>query len=157
MGSKEVVTMAKEPETESETSDSNEALTLVYMSRLAKRVREARRNTKLKQSELGAIIGSNQSYIHIIEASRGNVTLKNLVHLGQALGIKPEDLLKPDETLPVIDAIRIQQLSSLVQESIQEVHCIMSNIEKINNILQQVCELLTEDAENLKKASAPES
>ena len=148
--------MANEPETEGENSASNEALLLVYMSRLAKRVREARRRAKLKQSELGELIGSNQSYIFVIEASKGNVTLKNLVNLAQALHVNPEDLLMPDKTSPTLDAQKVQELSALVHTSIQEVCSTNNNVAKINEVLHQVYSLLSEHSESLKGASTPE-
>lgn len=149
--------MAKEPETEGENPASNEALLQVYMSRLARRVREARRRAKLKQSELGELIGSNQSYIFVIEASKGNVTLRNLVNLAQALHVSPEDLLKPDKVLPVIDAERVRELSTLVHVSIQEVCSTSNNVAKVNEVLHQVYALLNEHSESLKAASIPES
>ena len=148
--------MANEPETEGENSASNEAMLLVYMSRLAKRVREARRRAKLKQSELGELIGSNQSYIFVIEAAKGNVTLKNLVNLAQALHVNPEDLLMPDKISPTLDAQKVQELSALVHTSIQEVCSTNNNVAKINEILHQVYALLSEHSESLKGASTPE-
>jgi len=157
MGSEGVATMAKEPETEVEATDNNEALSLVYMARLARRVREARRHLKLKQSELGAMIGSNQSYIHLIEASQGNVTLKNLVRLGAALDLKPENLLMPDQVLPLLDETKIQQLALLTEISIHEMRSTMSNMGKIDQILQQLHALLTQHAESLKATSISES
>jgi len=149
--------MAKGPETEVETSDSNEALSLVYMSRLGRRVREARRHLKLKQSELGAMIGSNQSYIHLIEASQGNVTLKNLVRLGAALDVKPENLLMPDQVLPLIDEVKIQQLALLSETSIKEMRFAMSNMEKIDQTLQQLHTLLTKREESLEATPISEN
>ena len=148
--------MANEPETEGENSASNEAMLLVYMSRLAKRVREARRRAKLKQSELGELIGSNQSYIFVIEASKGNVTLKNLVNLAQALHVNPEDLLMPDKTSPTLDAQKVQELSALVHTSIQEVCSANNNVANLNEVLHQVYALLSEHSESLKGASTPE-
>jgi len=157
MGSKGVVTMVKEPEAEGETSNGNEILIQVYMSRLAKRVREARRHSNLKQSELGMLIGSNQSYIHLIEASQANVTLKNLVRLGQALNVNPENLLMPDQSFPILNVEKIQEVFLLVQKSIQEMRSTANYIARNDDILHQLHALLTEHIENLKIASISES
>lgn len=149
--------MAKEPETEEEeASDSNEALTSIYMSRLARRVREARRRAKLKQSDLGTLIGSNQSYIFLVEAAHANVTFKNFIRIAHALNVNPEDLLKPDQTVPVVNEEKVQELSSLVQSSILEMRSTNNNIAKIDEILHRIRALLTEHSENLKATSPSE-
>ena len=157
LGSKGVVTMAKEPEAEEESSDDNDALLLMYISRLAKRVREARIRAKLKQSELGALIGSNQSYIFLVEKAHANLTFRNFVRLAHALKVNPEDLLMPDQILSVIDKEKVQELSVLVQNSISEMKSTTDNAEKVSAILQHIYNLLVQHSESLKAPSSSES
>lgn len=142
--------MAKEPEAEEESSDDNDALLLMYMSRLAKRVREARIRAKLKQSELGALIESNQSYIFLVEAARANLTFRNFIRLAYALKVNPEDLLLPDQVFSVVDKERVQELSFLVQNSILEMKSTTDNAGKVSAILQHIYDLLVEHSESPK-------
>ena len=53
---------------------------------------EARQVTGLKQAELAARLGKNQSYISIIEGSQRRVDVLEFCAIAQALGRDPIDL-----------------------------------------------------------------
>ena len=156
MGGTGVVEVAKEPETEGKTSASNEDLLPVYMSRIAKRVRDARRHLKLKQSELGAKVGSNQRYIFLVEAARANLTLRNLIRLANALDIKPEDMLMPEQTDLTLDESSVQHLARLVESYTQEMRSTASNLAQADQTLHQLHSLFEKHMESSRIARLPE-
>lgn len=146
--SKGVATMAKKPETDDETSTGSELL----QSILAVRVRNARRRAKLKQSDLAALIGNSQSFVFLVEAADANITLKSLVKIAEALQMDPVHLLMSEETSNIISKSKVEEFSALVQTSLQELHATTSNLTKINECLQQLRKLLTDQKENLNVA-----
>lgn len=146
--SKGVVTMAKKPEADDETSTGSQLL----QSILAVRVRDARRRAKLKQSDLAALIGSSQSFVFLVEAADANITLKSLVKIAEALQTDPVHLLISKETSNLISRSKVEELSALVQLSLQDLHATTSNLAKINDCLQQLHKLLTDQKENLNVA-----
>lgn len=143
--SKGVITMAKKPETEGETSPGTQLL----QSILATRVREARRNAKLKQSDLAALVGSSQSFIFLVEAADANITIKSLVKIADALKVNPIHLLMSKETSALIEKGKVENLSILVENSLQELHATTSILAKINEFLQQVHKTLADQKANL--------
>jgi len=140
--------MAKKPEVDDETSTGSQLL----QSILAVRVRDARRRAKLKQSDLAALIGSSQSFVFLVEAADANITLKSLVKIAEALQTNPVHLLVSKETSNLISKSKVEELSALVQLSLQELHATTSNLAKINDCLQQLHKLLTDQKENLNVA-----
>jgi len=137
--------MSKKPETEGEASTGSQNL----QSILAIRVREARRNAKLKQSELATLVGTSQSFIFLVEAADANITIKSLVKIAEALHVEPVHLLMSREAASLIDKNKVEELSNLVKFSLQEVQATTSDLAKIHDLLQQVQELLTDQKENL--------
>jgi len=140
--------MAKKPETEDETSPGSQLL----QSTLAIRVREARRNAKLKQSDLAALVGTSQSFIFLVEAADANITIKSLVKIAEALKVDPVHLLMSKEVSSFMDRNKVEELSVLVKNSLQELHETTSTLAKINEFLQKVHKLLTDQKENLSAA-----
>ena len=130
--------MAKKPEADDETSTGSQVL----QSILAVRVREARRKSKLKQSELATLIGSSQSFVFLVEAADANLTIKSLVKIAEALKTDPVQLLMSKETASLFDKNKTKQLSDLVQLSLQEIQTTTNNLAKVNDYLQQIHELL---------------
>lgn len=141
--------MAKKPEADDGTSAGSQRL----QSILAVRVREARRNAKLKQSDLAALVGSSQSFIFLVEAADANITIKSLAKLAEALHVEPIHLLVSKATSSLIDQNRVEELSTVVQLSLQELHATTSNLSKINDLLQRVHKLLSDQKENLNAPS----
>lgn len=143
--------MAKGPKAEDETSSDPEPLQLM----LAARVREARRNAKLKQSELADLTGNSQSFIFLVEKADTNVTLKNLIKIAQALKADPVHLLVSKETASLMDRNKVEMLSNLVQLSFQELQATSSSLAKLNDFLQQMHELLTDQKQGLSADPPP--
>lgn len=137
--------MSKKPETEGEASTGGRIL----QSILATRVREARRNAKLKQSELATLVGSSQSFIFLVEAADANITIKSLAKIAEALHVEPVHLLMSRESSSLIDKNKVEELSSLVKFSLQEVHATTSDLAKVHDLLQQAHKLLTDQKEIL--------
>lgn len=141
--------MAKKPEAEDETSAGSQLL----QSILATRVREARRNAKLKQSDLAALVGSSQSFIYLLEAADANITLKSLVKIAEALQTDPVSLLTSKEALSFVDKNKVEELTGLIHLSLQELHVTTSNLIKINDFIQKMHKILTDQKEVLNIAS----
>ena len=141
--------MAKKPEAEDETSAGSQLL----QSILATRVREARRNAKLKQSDLAVLVGSSQSFIYLLEAADANITLKSLVKIAEALQTDPVSLLTSKEALSFVDKSKVEELTDLIHLSLQELHVTTSNLIKINDFIQKMQKILTDQKEALNIAS----
>ena len=123
--------MAKGPKTEGEAPADHEPLQAI----VGARVREARRRAKLKQSELGAVIGSGQSHVFQIEAGEVNITLKTLVRLAEALGVEPRDLLLDKGAKPTLDHVAADQLTELLRVAAQEVTVVSDRLQRAQALL----------------------
>jgi len=137
--------MAKGPVEDDETFLEDKSL----MSIIATRVRETRRNAKLKQSELATMIGSSQPYVFMVEAAEANITIKTLVRLAKSLKVEPVDLLIDKQIVPNVDKERAQELFGLIGSSIEEMQATAHkmqeaahNMAKLNDLLQHIRDLL---------------
>ena len=146
--SKEVVAMAKKPGTEDETSTGSQLLQSVVET-IAIRVREARGNAKLRQSDLAALVGTSQSAIYLLEAADANITVKNLVKIAEALQVDPVSLLMDKEAAGLIDKTKVDEFSRLVQSALQELQTTTNNLSRLNDVLQQIHRLLTDQSKIL--------
>jgi len=123
--------MAHEPKTAGQTSSDHEVLQLA----IGVRVRKAREHAKLKQSELGVLIGSGQSHVFLIEQGSVNVTLKTLVKLANALNINPIDLLIDSKTnLELADPVLIE-LASLLQSAREDLSLAGERLQRAEMLL----------------------
>lgn len=60
-----------------------------------RRLRELRSARGLSQEALADAAGLDRTYVSSCERGRRNVSLENICRLASALGVKPEELLKP--------------------------------------------------------------
>lgn len=135
--------MAHDPKTTGQTLSDLEVL----QSTVGARVREARIRAKLKQSELGALIGSGQSHVFEIEDGRINVTLKTLVKLANALSVKPVDLLLDSGVKPKLADSVASELANMLQST-------KADLSLIGERLHRVEMLLAGESEDTKPASS---
>lgn len=68
---------------------------------LGAKIKVLREQKNLTQAQLGAIIGVGQSTIAMYECGRLTPPARNIMRLGQALGVQPADLLACVELEPV--------------------------------------------------------
>lgn len=59
-----------------------------------KKVRDERVRLGISQEELAVKAGVHRTYIGMIERGEKNITLENICKIADALGKKPEDLVK---------------------------------------------------------------
>lgn len=147
--------MARKPGTEDKTSTGSQLLQSIVET-IATRVREARGSAKLRQSDLAAIVGTSQSAIYLLEAADANITVKNLVKIAEALQVNPVSLLMDKETAALIDKTKVEEFSRLVQGALQELQATTNNLSKLNDVLQQIHRLLTDQSKILGTISPPQ-
>ncbi len=56
-------------------------------------IKDARLEAGLKQEELAARIGKDQSWLSLVERSQRRLDVVEFIALAHAIGLKPEDLL----------------------------------------------------------------
>lgn len=138
--------MAHEPETERRAPSDLEVL----QKTVGARVREERVRAHLRQSELGALIGSGQSHVFLIEDGQINITLKTLVKLANVFKIEPIDLLLDDAKKAKLAASAVKELGSLLQAA-------KVDLASIDKRIQQAEHILTNERENLGSPPLPET
>ena len=62
---------------------------------LASNLRRIRNSTGMSQEELADRAGLHRTYISSVERAQRNVTLENIFALAKALGVQPDQLIKP--------------------------------------------------------------
>ena len=62
--------------------------------RFGKKIREERLELGLSQEELAARVGVHRTYVGMIERAEKNITLTNIERFAEALGKKPDELLR---------------------------------------------------------------
>lgn len=63
------------------------------LEQFGERVRAERLRQGISQEELAARSGVHRTYIGMIERAEKNITLKNIIKIAEALGVKPSSLL----------------------------------------------------------------
>ena len=134
--------MAHDPKTTGQTLSDLEVL----QSTVGARVREARVRAKLRQSELGTLIGSGQSHVFEIEDGQINVTLKTLVKLANVLGVKPIDLLLDSASKPKLADSVALELADLL-------HSTKADLSLIGERLHRAEMLLAGEIEDTKRTA----
>ena len=134
--------MAHDPKTTGQTLSDLEVL----QTTVGARVREARLRAKLRQSQLGTLIGSGQSHVFEIEDGRINVTLKTLVKLANALDVKPIDLLLDSNSKPKLADSVALELSDLLQST-------KADLSLLGERLHRAEMLLAGESEDPKRAA----
>lgn len=61
---------------------------------LAENIRKYRQELGLSQEELAARAGLHRTYISSVERAERNVSLENIFHIAEALGIEPALLIR---------------------------------------------------------------
>jgi XRE family aerobic/anaerobic benzoate catabolism transcriptional regulator len=77
------------------------------LDRLGRRVRERRGHRGLTLQQLGALCDLSPRFLGQVESGRGNISVRNLASLAQALGTTPSELLRTDERRPGRTAIAL--------------------------------------------------
>lgn len=62
---------------------------------LAYNLKKIRNSTGMSQEELADRAGLHRTYISSVERAQRNVTLENIFALAKALGVEPDQILKP--------------------------------------------------------------
>lgn len=137
--------MAHEPGTERRAPSDLEVL----QTTVGARVREERVRAQLRQSELGALIGSGQSHVFQIEDGQINITLKTLVKLAKVFKIEPIDLLLDDTKKAKLAASAVEELGSLLQAA-------KADLAAIDERIRQAESLLASERESLRSLPSPE-
>lgn len=128
--------MAQDPKTAGQTLSDLEVL----QSTFGTQVRKARMSANLKQSELGALIGSGQSHVFEIEGGRINVTLKTIVKLANALSVKPIDLLLDSDSKSKLDDSVASELADLLQSTKADLSLIGERLHRAEMLLAEKSE-----------------
>jgi len=123
--------MAHEPKTAGQTSSDLEVL----QSAIGVRVREARERAKLKQSELGVLIGSGQSHVFLIEQGSVNITLKTLLKLADALNVDLVDLLLDSGVKSKLADTVAMELTDLLQSAKADLSLIGERLHRAEMLL----------------------
>jgi transcriptional regulator with XRE-family HTH domain len=66
----------------------------LILVKFGQRVREERTKRGFSQEELADIAGVHRTYIGMIERAEKNITLENIEKIADALGLKPDELLR---------------------------------------------------------------
>ena len=138
--------MTKQPKPDADVPVGYEALLVA----IGARIREYREQAHIRQSQLGAAINSGQSHVYLIEAGRVNLTLKTLMKLANALGVKPADLVNETRISDVVDQNTFKQLVSLLKLLKSDLRIIDERIDQAGQILspETNIEQLAEDSKN---------
>jgi transcriptional regulator with XRE-family HTH domain len=63
----------------------------------ATNLRRLRRATHLTQEQLAEAAGLDRSFVSLIENARANVSLDNMCRIAAAVGVRPDELLRPTD------------------------------------------------------------
>lgn len=90
-----------------------------YGFTFAVNVRRERTRKGLRQDQLAHEAGISSQYLSKLERAKSSPTLKMIVKLSHALGVTPEDLLRPiddEESLLILQRVKDEKTIDLVTE-----------------------------------------
>ena len=112
-----------------------------FLDAIGHKIKVARVRADLNQKQLGAAIGSTQSWIFLVEDGQQNLQISSLRRIASALNVSVRSLL-PDEPDVDLGADRASQVGSVLRTSIAETTQALGAVQQTLSLLHRAALLL---------------